>query len=262
MATLAAVGVTAISPSARRRLGRQLLPLPPPLPYAVNGASLKLFPLAAPCSSLRRAVHAYIGALRWQPTLQAQAGITWIELLILFERFGGASHFAANTPGVRKAASLRKRLQVFKRAVRHVVKHNLAVDQQQLFHQNTCLRSRLQPFGFHGSIPAIRCLPVLTAEDSTALSAAVVSLHGRALARRYLSGAAVAVQPRPLRIHGVPPWTPSLKLRALDAIASPPVPTGPLFHLHEAAALPSNRPACMCILRRETAVRRRRPVNR
>ena len=112
----------------RQPSSKQRIPAVGALPHASSGRKLRFFsysPLAGKShlatSRLGPAILEFLRELEIVEAPENSNGISWVELLFLFEMQGGVKWFEHSTPGLRKQATPPMRLRDFKQAVRHVV---------------------------------------------------------------------------------------------------------------------------------------------
>ena len=136
------------------------------LPYAKEGCVIDLAEDGAErrCKTnaepaLVEAVWSFLNNLKVQPIAAGTPGITWLELLFLFEINGGGDFLPKAIRGGKRAPTISQRVSIFKQAASHVVRTCARLDQQDFFKAVSSRTNRLGVLGFTGKVPTIRMLP-------------------------------------------------------------------------------------------------------
>ena len=126
-----------------------------------------------------KAVHTFLGCIPFQPVPPGTPGITWQELLLLFEAHGGSAFTPTGSLATKGQRTIAQRVTGLKQAVRHVTKTYTATGQADWFKAATTTTPRLRSIGFKGIVPTIRCLPVVNEDCAKALLQGILTLRGR-----------------------------------------------------------------------------------
>ncbi len=111
-----------------------------------------------------RNVWAFLATLRVCPVTSPQSGVTWIELLIIFNLFGGPLDLSQRgLIQCRRPQTAKQELVFFQSVVRAVVKHFVREEDQRLFKAPPTVQKRLLPLGFSTHAAKLAFLPQLTA---------------------------------------------------------------------------------------------------
>ena len=174
-----------------------------------------------------RNVWALLATLRVCPVTSPQSGVTWIELLIIFNLFGGPLDLSQRgLIQCRKPQTAKQELVFFQSVVRAVVKHYVREEDQRLFKAPSAVQKRLLPLGFSTHAAKLAFLPQLTALQQSQVSKALLTLRGR-----FTLANAAALVEGTLRLDRVslalrrqPMWMRQLHIDDQISVAFPPFP--------------------------------------
>jgi hypothetical protein len=163
-----------VTPGTRAQ--RPLRPLGDPLAYALEQDARAVVP-AGPVrdSVLLRNLLAFITHLPWALAPSQVQGITWLELMCLFELLGGVIDVThVDNPG-RPRIQTRALLSLFKSAFKEVVTCALSPGDKLLFKPAHVAHNRLHPLGFTNFAPALVGLPIISIGHAVAIAKALVA---------------------------------------------------------------------------------------
>ena len=124
----------------------------------------------------------FLSSCSWMPVdgLTRQ-GITWIELLILFELSGGNICQYAEGYDSETCAhfNLTIMLSTFKRIVRSILARNFSDDSKHLFKPSKSNNLRLKGVGFANHISAVVSIPIIDESIRMRIAECLFSLHTR-----------------------------------------------------------------------------------
>ena len=152
----------------------------------------------------------FLQTLEYKPSEQNQQGISWIELFILFEMWGGiASDIDSNrcNPSLARK-TLKSELANFKKLIRHVASLVLPLTQAMLFGPSKIGEFRLAPVGISSFVPCVRLNLALFPHDAEQLMLALLTLRlNMSFNRRnQLSLGTLYIPGRKVNYHACPSW--------------------------------------------------------
>ena len=139
---------------------------------AINILPLDFWPASftkGPSTSYR-SVWAFLSQLQIKPAVLPESGVTWLELLLLFEQSGGNPDLrgVAHGPEARNM-SVKRRLCDFQSFIRDVVKHFVHSNDQGLFKNPPAVQKRLMCLGFINHTPKLSFIPHVPGDKTRAL---------------------------------------------------------------------------------------------
>lgn len=106
-----------------------------------------------------RQVWAFLSLIRVRPTAMPESGVTWPELLLIFEQMGGTVDLKGYQTGPQvKAVSIKRRLTDFQHVVRAVVRF-VALHDQCLFKASPSVQKHLMSLGFTNHTTKLSFIP-------------------------------------------------------------------------------------------------------
>ena len=187
-----------------------------------------------------RSIWAFLAVLRIQPVDPPNVGITWIELLVIYNLFGGLHDLSpdghASVP-CKRMQTTKQELMQFQRLTRAVVKHFAFNHDQKLFKAPPTTGKRLLPLGFSNHAAKLAFLPLLDDLQSRQVTKALLTMRGK-FTRGHAANLAAGSLCLPrvlLTLRRQPRWR--TQLNVVDTISDrlPPPPQGcqdfrPLSH--------------------------------
>ncbi len=172
-----------------------------------------------------RQVWSFLAILRVCPVISPQSGVTWIELLIIFNMLGGPQDLSRRelTQCLRPHTT-KQELVFFQSAVRAVVKHFVREDDQSLFKAPPTVQKRLLAVGFFTHAAKLAFLPLLSPAQQSQVTKALLALRGRftnADAAAYSNGT-LKLARIPLTLRRQPMWRKHLHISNQLAVGLPP----------------------------------------
>ena len=129
---------------------------------------------------------------------EATPGITWLELLVLFEIFGntleqdtGSSDEAQSSKGVAPRLSLNNNLQLFKQLFQYVAANCVNEVDGVYFRATKAPTRRLSSLAIYQNMPGIGSIPRLTDELAEAVARHNILAKGKHITQRKLGQLAV-----------------------------------------------------------------------
>ena len=155
-------------------------------------------------------VVSFLQLLEFKPVTHGIQGISWLELFIIFELWGGiASDTRPNSANLSIArASLKVELANFKRLIKHATSLFLPPDQAMLFKPSKVSTFRLGPAGFLSFVPCVRFNVHIDRVDATQLMQAVLSMRMQLTYKKKqrLAAGTLSVGCRKVRYGAMPAW--------------------------------------------------------
>ena len=238
--------------NARKPLRKVLVS---PLCFAEAGDSINLHvPLSFYCMhkhttdaarAFEQATWAFVTRLQIQPVGSNLQGITWIELLILYElrvglvypEFKGAAHFAG-TP-------IKYLLRAFKKRIKTHVRECADNWVKMLFKPSKASDHRLSLLGYTHHSAHTSFLPVVSQEEARAISLCVLSLRMKVndSVKSNFDINILSVVQRKISLHGLPPWRPVS--RSVMKRVSPVTTTNEYLQSVQACVALKRKAACI-----------------
>jgi hypothetical protein len=194
--TIPSKGLTYADSSHARRLHTQApLPQPPNLQHIHHNYYFDLFN--------------FIDTLAVQPFGRGASGITWIELLILFQLRGGwKDDLEESSPTIAKA-STKATMKRFQHALRKVANMHIPEADLTLFRSATTTQLRLKPLGFTNHMAKLSFVPDVTEEEAEGIANALLSMRPgyKKLMQEKLTEGTLQLKPCKLSLRSRPRWS-------------------------------------------------------
>ena len=200
---------------------RQEIRVPTQLQYFSAADSFSTFTVAKPHFSMlgsfkRPLIHivSFLQLLEFKPVAHDTQGISWLELLIIFEFCGGIAtdtrQQIENLSTVRK--SLKSELSNFKNLVKHAASLFLPPDQAMPFKPSKVSIFRLDPAGFLSFVPCVRFNVHIDSKDAVRVMHAILSLRMQLAYKKKqrLAAGALNILGRKIKYGAVPTWRKSV----------------------------------------------------
>jgi hypothetical protein len=195
------------------------------LPYAIDGVPLQLAPYVAytraAFANAHRctAVAEFLNVLRIVPTVDKAHGVSWLELLALFEAMGGT--IASASPS--RPPTLGTKMANFQRSFREVVRRCATNAQQEFLKTSTGKTPR---FATIGLLSRVQCLTFdieLQVDTAGQMVRAMLTLLRKCTvrARRAHAHGELRLQPQKFSLRGVARWQGILTTGSCHAISHP-----------------------------------------
>ena len=196
---------------------KQSVRVPTQLEYFNTTVGLSTFKVAQPHASMlgvfkRPLIHivSFLELLEFKPVPHATQGISWLELFIIFELWGGiAMDTRPQTENLSFARmSLKTELANFKKLMKHAIALFLSPDQALLFKPSKVSTFRLGPAGFLSFVPCVRFNVHIDTSDATRVMQAVLSMRMQLTykKRQRLAAGALTVGCRRIKYGAMPAW--------------------------------------------------------
>ena len=196
---------------------KQSVRVPTQLEYFNTTDGLSTFKVAQPHASMlgffkRPLIHivTFLELLEFKPVPHATQGISWLELFIIFELWGG---IAMDTRPQKEnlsfaRMSLKTELANFKKLMKHAIALFLSPDQALLFKPSRVSTFRLGPAGFLSYVPCVRFNVHIDTSDATRVMQAVLSMRMQLTykKRQRLAAGALTVGCRRIKYGAMPAW--------------------------------------------------------
>jgi hypothetical protein len=195
------------------------------LPYALDGTLLQLAPYVAYTRAAKANAHRctamveFLNVLRIIPTVDKAHGVSWLELLALFEAMGGT--IAVASPS--RPPTLGTKMANFQRCLREVVRRCATSAQQEFLKTSTGKTAR---FATIGLVSRVQCLSFdieLQMDTAGEMVRAMLTLLSKCTvrARRAHAHGELRLKPQKFSLRGVARWQGIITTGILAAISHP-----------------------------------------
>ncbi len=123
-------------------------------------------------------IYGFLNVVRWVPTVGQTNGTSWLELLYLYQHYGGklpSQHREEENP-LGTMAGIRLTLLRFRRKVMQVVGMYTSAEDQMLFRPSRAAQPRLMGYGIKAYVPCIMAETCFNKEAGEGLRDAMVDL--------------------------------------------------------------------------------------
>ena len=134
------------------------------IPYHGDAARARHLTLRPATNARHATIRSFLLKFPWQPVSSDQQGVSWMELIVLFDCLSRPGHpfcLCDQDLSAGRHPTARALLLAFKREVRAVLRLHGGLFDHMLFKHCRSKGSRIAALGFTGHWPAIAALPVL-----------------------------------------------------------------------------------------------------
>ena len=173
-------------------------------------------------------VWTFLSLLLIKPTTPGTPGITWLELLILYNIRGGTLDFTRNQANpTPKARSTKAVLSDFQAITRRTIKFFMDDEDATFFKASPSTDKRLSALGFNNHAPKTNFTPYATPEEITQICHALLSTRPKFNnnMKVLLANASLYLVSMPLKLRPAPKWAAHIKTDNTIGMAVPPTPT-------------------------------------
>ena len=143
---------------------------------------LYLPPFSESCDFRMRSLWAFLRKLTVQPVNECHQGVTWIEILMLYELRVGPYDVDRVRSERYTGVPCKRILSSFKRQIKGIVREHGFGWVKLMFKPSRCSQHRLASMGYSHHVPHTSFIPVATTTEARAISLSLLSLRMKTIA--------------------------------------------------------------------------------